>query len=372
MLQTDIILVYIKDDNQHHLLCSEGEWIMETRTLPGFTHFTTHHCVTGSLRHIYEFNKYPISEEMLLGLGAGMGFIYWHMKGALPFLGGRTNLERPGTEGLEKAIGRRTGVQVESHRTNSAAKAENALLELLASGQPVMLLLDMGYLPYFDFGGEEFHFGYHAVVICGHDPQNRQVLIADRDEALHLIALESLARARGSKFKPFPPQHCWYTFDFSHNHPPQAEEVHQAIQDCVRGMLEAPIANIGIKGIRKTGRRLLEWPKVLSEKELRDACINTAIMIDARGGTGGGLFRYMYGRFLAEAAALTGQAAYARSARQMQTAGDGWEEAAKLFEAACQAENPGQLLQKISLLLLEIAAQEEEVWNELKNVRLSE
>jgi len=43
--------------------------------LPGFKHFTSHHCVTGSLRHIYEFYGYPISEEMLLGLGAGFSVI---------------------------------------------------------------------------------------------------------------------------------------------------------------------------------------------------------------------------------------------------------------------------------------------------------
>lgn len=340
---------------------------MEMQTLPGFDHFPTHHCITGSLRHIYEFNQYPISEEMLLGLGAGVGFIYWHAKGALPFLGGRANLERPGTEGLEKTAGRRTGVQVESHYTNSAVKAEKTLLELLAFDQPVMLVLDMGYLPYCDFGGEEFHFGAHAIVTCGYDPQNRQVLIADRDDALHPVTLEALARARGSKFPPFPPRHGWYTFDFSDKHPPQADGIHQAIQDCVRGMLEPPIANIGIKGIRKTSRRLHEWPRVLSEKELRGTCINTAIMIDARGGTGGGLFRTMYGRFLDEAAAITGQAAYARAARQMKSAGDAWDEAAGLFEAACQAENPGQVLQKISPLLLEIAGQEEEIWNRLRD-----
>jgi hypothetical protein len=26
---------------------------------PGFMHFTTHHCVTGSMQHIYEFNGFP-------------------------------------------------------------------------------------------------------------------------------------------------------------------------------------------------------------------------------------------------------------------------------------------------------------------------
>ena len=104
---------------------------MTIQAFPGFKHFTTHHCVTGSLRHIYEFYDYPISEEMLLGLGAGVGFIYWHMKGTLPFIGGRANAGRPGEEGLEAAVGRCTGVEIQAHRTESTAKAEKSLVELL-------------------------------------------------------------------------------------------------------------------------------------------------------------------------------------------------------------------------------------------------
>ena len=38
------------------------------------------HCVTNSLAKIFNHSGHPLSEEMLLGLGAGMGFIYWQMK----------------------------------------------------------------------------------------------------------------------------------------------------------------------------------------------------------------------------------------------------------------------------------------------------
>jgi hypothetical protein len=62
---------------------------MTLKPLQGFQPLKTHHCVTGSMRNIYEFYGYPISEDLLLGLGAGVGFVYWHMKGNLPFYGGR-------------------------------------------------------------------------------------------------------------------------------------------------------------------------------------------------------------------------------------------------------------------------------------------
>ena len=50
------------------------------QSLPGFKTYKTHHCVTGSMLHVYHFNSHQLSEDMLLGLGAGVGFFYWHMK----------------------------------------------------------------------------------------------------------------------------------------------------------------------------------------------------------------------------------------------------------------------------------------------------
>lgn len=332
---------------------------------PGFKHFTTHHCVSGSLRHIYEFYGYPVSEEMLLGLGAGVGLIYWHTRGTLPFLGGRANLERPGVEGFEKTIGRRTGVKVETFRTSSAAKAEKTLLDMLLAEQPVMLVLDMGFLPYFDFGGQEYHFGYHVVVACGYDPQTRQVLLADRDKSLHPVSLEILAKARGSKYKPFPPKHAWYIFDFGGKRPLELGELWQSACESAAAMLKPPITNLGVKGIHKAARRIKDWPNLLNEEDLRATCINTAIMIDARGGTGGGLFRYMYARFLNEVAALTGERQLVEIGKDVHAIGDQWQVAAGLFERAGESRQPASLLGEVCDLLPQIAAQEQLAWQRL-------
>ena len=44
---------------------------MALNPLVGFQHVTTHHCVTGSMRHVYIFNDHDLSDEMLLGIGSG-------------------------------------------------------------------------------------------------------------------------------------------------------------------------------------------------------------------------------------------------------------------------------------------------------------
>lgn len=339
---------------------------MSLEAFPGFTSYETQHCITGSMRHLYSFNHYPISEDMLLGLGAGVGFIYWHMKGSDPFCGGRANVGRSGEEGLEITAGRRTGVKVEVHQTSSAKKAETLLVETLLNQTPIMLYVDMGLLPYFDFP-EEYHFGMHSVVVAGYDPDSRHVLIADRD-GLHPVPLDALTKARSSKYKPFPPNNRWCAFDFTDKRPLQPAEIWMAIREVSTGMLHPPIANLGAKGIHTAAKRIHEWPKMMNEAELRHACFNGYIMIDAKGGTGGGLFRYMYARFLNEAAAITGETQLTALGEQMHTNGDRWQEIAALFKQAAEEPDPLPLLRTITGQLDGLADCEQQVWEQLAEI----
>jgi len=334
--------------------------------LAGFRHFATHHCVTGSMRHVYVYNDHDVSEEMLLGLGSGVSFSYWHFKGQTPFIGGRGNVGRPSEEGLEKTAGRRTGVAVEWYTTSSARKAEQTMLQMLDAGQAVMIQCDMGYLPYFDFGDTDYHFGWHVVVVCGYDPEARRVLIADRDEELHSVSMEALARARGSKHKPFPPKNKWYTFDFSGKRQPTAGEVRQAIAEQAQVMLEPPIRNIGVAGIRKAAQEVPKWPQKLGADELRWTLFNAHIFINPEGGSGGGIFRYMFSRFLRQAADIAGDARLADSADEFQQIGDRWEELGAWFRRTSEAPDPAALLGECVASLNHLADLEEVAWRRLR------
>lgn len=336
---------------------------MALRPLAGFRHFTTDHCITGSLRHVYAFHGHDLSEDLLLGIGSGVGFIYWHQRGGVPFLGGRWEDRATGFEVL---AGQRTGVQVTAQTTTSPRRAEAALVDLLARGEPVWLQVDMGFLPYFDLGGG--HFGGHAVVACGHDPAAGTVLLADRDADLHPVPLADLAQARGSTFQPFPPHHRWLTFDFAGQRRPTAGEVTTAIRAQAATMLTPPLRNFGVAGIRKAAQAVRRWPSTLEPELLRPALINMAIMLSAEGGTGGGLFRYMFARFLAEAAELTGQRAYADQAERFRISGDGWEALADLARAASQAADPADCLAEIAAGLEAQAGLEQTAWQGLAAV----
>jgi hypothetical protein len=333
-------------------------------TVKGFRHFETHHCVTGSMRHIYAFNGHDLSEDLLLGLGEGVGFVYFHFKGQLPFLGGRAQ-PKPS---MEEISGERTGVVVRQKRSTSDTAAQKGLLARLEAGEPVMLQVDMGFLPYFDFGGQGYHFGGHVIVACGLDRSRGTVLIADREGPLHPVPLAALCAARGSTFKPFPPGRASWEFDFSGFRPPRADEVFLAIANQAKLMLSPPIANIGVKGIRKAAAEIAHWDSLLEAGPLRGALFNAWIFISATGGTGGGTFRRMFSRFLLEAAGIAGRTSLAAAGSQFAAVADAWDAVAVRCHAAAEevsAKVRAAALPGIAEAVGKIADREEAAWRTL-------
>lgn len=329
---------------------------------------TTKHCATGSMLRHYAWNGVAVEEEVLLGLGEGVGFIYWHAKGSPPMLGGRADPEG----GMEALAAARTGVGLSSATTGSAAKAEAGLLEALDRGESVMLQADMGFLPYFDFSGGDYHFGGHVVLACGRGRAPDTVLIADRDEAIHEVPLEALSRARGSAWKPFPPKNRSWRGDFSRASEPLPRDFAAAMGNMGTRMLEPPIRNMGCDGIDKAAGLIPKWPALLGEAGLRAALFNLYIFASEVGGSGGGNFRHMASRFATVASAacaaegaLRGKAGpYARAAELLHEAALGWDRAAAIGKEGSEAPSGGaeKRVPELAAVIARVAAVEREAW----------
>ena len=324
-----------------------------------------YHCQTNSLAKIYHYHHHPLSEDMLLGLGSGMGFIYWHQKGMSPFIGGRGNLKN-----FFQDLGLRTGVNIEVKSTSSERKAEQALLENLSKKEPAMVYGDMGFLPWFELP-EEYHFGGHTFVICGYDGKNT-VLASDMDQKAgglkkgfyHPITLEQLRKARSSPYKPYPPKNTFLEFDFSDYHTPTEEDVYSAVNQTVDSMLNPPISNLGVKGIRRSAKEIVKWPDKFEDKELRMNLFTVYIFVEI-GGTGGGCFRYMYSRFLEEAAEITSNRALEKAAVMIFESGKHFTELGLIFKDAENATNIHERISKAEKQFIKIAEIEEEAFTHL-------
>ena len=156
--------------------------------------------------------------------------------------------------------------------------------------------------------------------------------------------MEQLKKVRNSPYKPFPPKNTWFEFDFGGFHPPTPEDIYSSIRQTINDMLNPPISNAGIRGIRRTGQEMQKWIRMFDEKTARLILFNIHIFIDI-GGTGGGIFRYMYARFLREAAEIASNPALAEISEIIEGSGRQFSETGKLFK---DPEPPYDLEDRIS------------------------
>ena len=334
-------------------------------------HLDGYHCQTNSLAKIFYHYGHPLSEDMILGLGAGMGFVYWKMKMKTEnyiFIGGRSN-----NKNFFNDLGKRTGVKITTKSTSSVRKAEKSLLEKIFKEEPVMMFVDMGLLPWFDLP-EDYHFGGHTFIVCGFDGKNT-VLASDMDQKAtglkkgfyYPITLDQLGIARGSAHKPFPPKNTYLEFNFESFHKPRTEDILSSIKQTVESQLYPPIKNLGVKGLRHTSKEILKWPNMFEERVLRMNLFSLYIFIEI-GGTGGGCFRYMYSRFLKEAMKITENETIGKTANMFHKAGETFSDIGLMFKKAETMDNPYKKIEIASKKFNELAELEEEAYSILKDV----
>jgi hypothetical protein len=106
---------------------------------------------------------------------------------------------------------------------------------------------------------------------------------------------------------------------------------------------------------------------MLDAGELRMALFNTFIFISHEGGSGGGIFRYMFSRFLREAADITGESQLVDGADSFGEIAVCWDELGERFRELSEAEDPTAGLEGCSASLRRLADMEQQAWEQLHN-----
>jgi len=279
---------------------------MAATLVPGYRHVPGNHCGSTALRNLLAFHGLEMSEEMALGLGAGISFYYVALEGSSPsrFTNGRTGR-------LEDQFVELTGAPLRLETFGDPDAAWDAARSAIDSGRPAILITDLYYLDHY---GSSAHFPGHAVVLAGYDSEVAYLSDTAFDE-LQTTRLEGLAQARHGDHPVFPLAGHMFTV-------PDGSEVRDlsaaapaAIARGARGMLEPELGDFqGLPALRRFAAEVGGWPE---EAEDSRWCARFLYQVIERRGTGGGNFRLMYSRFLEEAgyeeAALAAEAAAAWS-----------------------------------------------------------
>jgi Butirosin biosynthesis protein H, N-terminal/Domain of unknown function (DUF4872) len=287
----------------------------------GFRHTPGHHCGSTALRNLLGFHGVEISEETAFGLGAGASFYYLAMDDSSPsrWFNGRTaRLEETFRELTGAALELRTFPAEDGEEAWEAARAQ------VDAGRPALLLTDIYHLDHY---GNSAHFPGHAVVLAGYDADVAH-LSDTAFEELQTTRLENLARARHSGHPAYPLEGHMFTVGEAIDRRRLEAAVPRAIARAVSEMLEPPFGEFaGVPALERLAAEAGAWPEVVEDWQW---CARFAYQVIERRGTGGGCFRLMYSRFLAEAGRDEAPLAAAAAAR--------WTELAEAFRAASEED----------------------------------
>jgi len=317
------------------------------RMVPGYRHVPGNHCGSTALRNILAFHGLEMSEEMALGLGAGVSFYYVVLEGSSPsrFTNGRTGR-------LEEQFVELTGAPLRLDTFDEPEAGWRAAASAVDSGRPAILITDLYYLDHY---GKSAHFPGHAVVLAGYDSEDAYLSDTGFEE-LQTTSLESLARARHGRHPIFPLDGHMFTV-------PEAAAVRdlsaaapEAIARCARGMLEPDLGDFqGLPALRRFAAEVGDWPEAAEDWRW---CARFLYQVIERRGTGGGNFRLMYSRFLEEAG-------YAQAALAADAAA-AWTALAAAAQAASEPEAPDAALwSRVASEAAAVLELEERLWEAL-------
>jgi hypothetical protein len=310
------------------------------------------------MRNMLRFRGIELSEAMCFGLGSGAGFIYLDDLPVPPFAavhGRILEMERELCETLALAF--------PEHEEKDADTGWEKARQAVAQGNPVLINTDLAYLDYFE---TNTHFTGHRVVLFGFDDEKGEALISDSErEEPQWVSGESLKRARSSALPPYPMGNRWCVL--SPSGPPRslARAIPHALRKNAADMLSPAEGDIlGIAGIRKAAEMMPGWPGRI--ENWRFAARFGYQVIEKRG-TGGGFFRRMYARYLEEASSLHPLISKSGLPGELIEIADKWTEAAAVFKAISESENP-MAFEDVSALFREQAQREETFWKKVLEV----
>ena len=316
--------------------------------VPGYRHRPGHHCGSTALRNLLAHHGVEISEEMALGLGAGVSFYYVQIDGQSPsrFTNGRAGQ-------LETQFIELTEAPVRLETFESPDASWQAARAAVDSGRSAILLTDLYYLDHY---GNSAHFPGHAVVLAGYDDEYVHLSDTAFEELQTTTRIADLDKARHSQHPAYPLSGHMFTAAGEIDGERLREAIPAAIERAATAMVEPEYREYsGLGAVERLAEEAGSWPEATEDWKW---CARFGYQVIERRGTGGGAFRLMYSRFLEEAGRPEAPLAAEAAAR--------WTELAEDFRAASEKDDPDPILwREIDSAAKKVAEAEKELWSSL-------
>jgi hypothetical protein len=318
--------------------------------------FIGEHCETTATGTLLNQLSIHLSEPILFGLGEGLSFIVWNMKGMdFPFIGGRNKPDL-----LTYNICKNLNLSLSVKETSSVEKAWKMLKACIDQQHLAGLKMDCYHLDYFT---RKTHFAGHYAAIYGYDDTHAYLIDTKQQGGKVKTTLKSLEMARNER-GAMASRNLMYTISSSGAHFDLQKSIYQAIKNNAAEYLNPPISNISYRGIQKTGIEIKKW--FLQLPNVSEGFITMSMLME-KAGTGGALFRNLFRDFLKESYAYLEISEIAKAYYIFSDIADQWTQIAYLFDKAGHTLDR-KYINQASEILFSIAEEEKKAMEILKDM----
>lgn len=322
------------------------------------------------MRDILKFYGHDYTEDMVFGLGVGIGFTYFKHPEMVPpiYIGGRIY-------NLEQLLSKNLGFELEMVEGIDNEQAWLEVKNLLDRGIPTMVHADVYYL---DYLRAKRHFSTHRIVLVGYDEERGVAFVADNDrDTIQECSLENLEKARSSAWLPQPANNAYYIIRVPQKLEPLERAIPRALEKAVKYNLTLPIERArfasdgrfiaqGLPGLQEFAESVPKFTDSMDCEMLTLVCKNIYVSAEKAGTGYGGNFRRMFGRFLKQSSDLLGKPDLEAIGKRFIEIGDRWTELSLALKE--NSSEPKRALSIASPIALDIYEAEKSAFSSLQEI----
>jgi len=275
----------------------------EVIELKGFQQVKGRHCESTSIMNALNYQGLILSEAMINGLAGSPDFNFF-TEGAFPFMGTRS-------PDLLHSFLENTGLVCVDRYPDNPQAAYDEVKDVLKNGIPVVLQLDMRFLPY-RWGGKyaprSMSFGSHFVTLIKLDEIHGFAWVTETHEKgiypVEKVKISDLMKARGSKggIKILHPNYHYYYFIDPKDHKINYGE---CLKHSIKKVIDNYKKNNGtLSNIKNLPGQINNIENIIKTKYILQPLFHTFYGWIEIFGTGGSAFRNFYRDYLYETAGI--------------------------------------------------------------------